>query len=184
MRRLIVGGEVEKLGFGIAVLGFSVVVNVVVSARLHAPARATGSPALEADAAHLRTDAATSLGVLVGLVLVEVTGAQWLDPVVALVVAVAIVVAGVRILTRSSRVLVDEALPDAELAAIRDGDRRVRRRGRRAASTSCARAGRARAGSIDMHVQFRAGTTLEEAHAIAHRLQDAIVERARPAPTC
>src|SRR5205814_1170286 len=68
----------------------------------------TQSAALEGDAAHLRTDALTSVGVLVGLVLVGITGAEWLDPAVALVVAGAIVSSGIRILTRSSRVLVDE----------------------------------------------------------------------------
>jgi cation diffusion facilitator family transporter len=176
VRRLIVGGHVEKLGFGIAVLGVSVVVNVVVSARMMRTARSTGSPALAADAAHLRTDAATSLGVLVGLVLVQVTDAQWIDPAVALMVALAIVVAGVRIVTQSSRVLVDQALPDDELQAIRDaigsfhgqgvcGFHKLRAR----------RAGTRRL--IDLHVQFVAGTTLEEAHGIAHRLQDTIVAR-------
>ena len=52
------------------------------------------------------------MAVLVGLVLIEVTGIEELDSVVALVVAVAIVYAGMRILSRSSRVLIDEALPE------------------------------------------------------------------------
>lgn len=176
IRRLVIGGEVEQLGIGIGVLALGIVVNLVVSARLLRTARATGSPALEADAAHLRTDAATSAGVLVGLVLVQVTGAEWLDPAIALVVAFAIVTAGVRIVTSSSRVLVDQALPESEMGAIRAviesfagegvvGFHKLRAR----------RAGTRRL--IDLHVQFRSGTTLEEAHAIAHRLQDGIVER-------
>ena len=49
----------------------------------------------------------------------QVTGASWIDPATALVVAAAIVVAGVRILSRTSRVLVDEALPPEELEAVR-----------------------------------------------------------------
>ena len=65
--RLVVGSEVESLGVGIAVMGFSVVANLVVSAVLSRQARAHESPALEGDAAHLRTDALTSAGVLVGL---------------------------------------------------------------------------------------------------------------------
>ena len=59
-------------------------VNLVVSQYLYRRARETDSAALDGDAAHLRTDAYTSLGVLVGLALVQVTGATWLDPVVAL----------------------------------------------------------------------------------------------------
>lgn len=176
VRRLIVGGEVEALWFGIAVLALSVVVNLVVSARLSARARQTGSPALEADAAHLRTDAATSGGVLVGLTLVQLTGAVWLDPVVALMVAAAIVVAGVRILRSSSRVLIDEALPAAELEAIVEEVRRFGPRG--AAGFHKLRARRAGARRyVDLHVQFRRGTTLEGAHAASHALQDAIRDR-------
>ena len=105
-----------------------------------------------------------------------VTGWDWLDPVVALVVAAVVAVAGVRILTRSSRVLVDETLPDPELEAIRDGGHRVRRRGIVGFHELRGRQAGARR-HVDLHVQFRAGTTLEEAHGTAHRLQDAIRER-------
>ena len=93
--------------------------NLVVSAWLFRRAAETESAALEGDAAHLRTDAYTSLGVLVGLALVHWTGQEWLDPVVALLIAGAIVVTGLRLVARSWRVLVDEALPPEELAAIR-----------------------------------------------------------------
>src|SRR5262249_3976151 len=65
--RLVVGSSVESLGVGIAVMAFSMVANLVVSAILSQTGRRTGSPALEGDAAHLRTDALTSAGVLVGL---------------------------------------------------------------------------------------------------------------------
>jgi cation diffusion facilitator family transporter len=177
VRRIVVGSHVHSLGFGIAVVAFSGVANLCVSTILGRRARETGSAALEGDAAHLRTDAATSIGVLVGLVLVQVTGEGWLDPVVALMVAVAIVVSGVRILTRSSRVLVDEALPEEELAAIRET---VVAFGRSHAVAGFHRLRARRAGArryVDMHVQFRAGTTLEAAHRGAHELQDAIGER-------
>jgi len=173
VRRLVVGGEVHALGFGIAVLALAVVVNLVVSARLSARARETGSPALEADASHLRTDAATSAGVLVGLALVQLTGEEWIDPVVALLVAASIVVAGVRILRSSSRVLIDEALPAEELAAIEEEVLGFGPRG--VAGFHKLRARRAGARRyIDLHVQFRSGTTLEAAHATSHTLQRAI----------
>jgi cation diffusion facilitator family transporter len=151
-----------------------------VSGLLARRARETDSPALEGDAAHLRTDAATSAGVFVGLLLVQITGATWLDPVVALMVAGAIVSAGVRLLMRASRVLVDEALPPEELAAVRDEIVQFAPRGVRGYHKLRAR----RAGSrryVDLHVQFAAGTTLEDAHETAHQLQDAIRERLRGA---
>lgn len=167
------GAKVEKLGLGIGVITFSAAVNFAVSRHLYGQAKLTDSPALEGDAAHLRTDAVTSLGVLVALALVAITGVDELDAVAALVVACAIVFTGVRLVTRSSRVLVDEALPEEELhlisAAIEGhgapeviGYHKLRAR---------------RAGShryIDLHVQFARGTTLERAHQVSHELQRAI----------
>ncbi len=176
VRHLIVGSQVDTLGFGIGVVAVSIVVNLVVGGVLSRRAHATDSAALHGDAAHLRTDALTSVGVLAGLIAVQVTGQQWLDPAVALLAAAVILVSGVRILSRSGRVLVDEALPAAELDAIRHevvafGPRGVagfhKLRARRAGARRL----------VDMHVQFRSGTSLEETHATAHALQDAIGER-------
>ena len=173
VHRLTAGGEIENIGVGIAVIGVSAAVNVVVSSYLYRQARLHDSPALEADGAHLRADAATSVAVLIGLVLIEVTGVQELDAIVALMVASAIVYAGVRILSRSSRVLVDEALPVDELDVVRSlaeefpGSELVgfhKLRGRRAGS----------ARYIDLHLQFAPGTSLERAHAVAHQLQASV----------
>jgi cation diffusion facilitator family transporter len=180
VRRLTEGAEIESLGLGIAVIGFSAAANLAVSTYLYRQASATDSPALEGDAAHLRTDAFTSLGVLVGLVLVKATGMEELDAITALLVAVAIVFAGLRILSRSTRVLVDEALPEEELAAVREaiekhGSKEIvgfhKLRARRAGSRRY----------VDLHVQFRDGTTLRRAHDLTHELQRAIRERLRGA---
>ncbi|MGH2968438.1 MAG: cation diffusion facilitator family transporter, partial [Solirubrobacteraceae bacterium] len=132
------------------------------------------------DAAHLRTDAYTSLGVLVGLALVQWTGQEWLDPVVALIIAAAIVITGLRLVGRSWRVLVDEALPADELSAIRQAIEEFA--GREVVGYHQLRTRRAGARRyVDLHVQFRAGTTLEAAHATAHALQDRIASRLRRA---
>lgn len=171
--RLVVGATVQSLGIGMAVMGFSVLANLGVSAVLLRQAKAHESPALEGDAAHLRTDAYTSAAVLVGLVLVQITGDVAFDSITALLVAAAIVVAGLRIIRRSSGVLVDEALPDSEMdrieaaiAAARTaevaGYHKLRAR----------RAGPRR--YIDLHVQYRSGTTLERAHDLAHRMREQI----------
>jgi cation diffusion facilitator family transporter len=140
----------------------------------------TDSPALAGDAAHLRTDAYTSLGVLVGLTLVAITGIDSLDSVTALVVAVAIVASGVRLVTSSSRVLVDEALPQDELDEVRD----VLRPHEDSEVVGFHALRARRAGSrryVDMHVQFRDGTSLERAHELAHQLQAEIRSRLRGA---
>lgn len=175
-RSLVQGPELQLLGFGIAVVGFSAAVNLIVSAWLFRRARDTQSAALEGDAAHLRTDAYTSLGVLVGLALVQWTGAEWLDPAVALIIAAAIVITGLRIVSRAWGVLVDEALPDPELEAIGTAIEVFAARG----VVGYHKLRTRRAGArryVDLHLQFRAGTSLEEAHAIAHALQDEIDRR-------
>ncbi len=171
--RLVVGAEVERLGVGIAVMGFSVVANLVVSTVLSRQAKAHDSPALEGDAAHLRTDALTSAGVLVGLGLVQVTGNAAFDSITALAVAGAIVAAGVRIVRRSSGVLVDEALPGEEMDRIEAAIAAARTP--EVAGYHKLRARRAGARRyIDLHVQYRSGTSLERAHELAHAMRDSI----------
>jgi cation diffusion facilitator family transporter len=171
--RLVVGASVERLGIGIVVMAFSVLANLAVSTILARQAARHDSAALAGDAAHLRADALTSLGVLAGLLLVQITGIVAFDSITALAVAAAIVVAGLRIIRRSSGVLVDEALPDEEMdriegviAAARTdevaGYHRLRAR----------RAGPRR--YIDLHVQYRSGTSLERAHQLAHQMRDSI----------
>jgi cation diffusion facilitator family transporter len=171
--RLVIGSSVETLGVGIAVMGFSMLANLAVSSVLSRQAKAHESPALEGDAAHLRTDALTSAGVLFGLLLVQVTGNAAFDSITALVVAVAIVWAGIRIIRRSSGVLIDEALPDVEMDRIEAAIASARSdevagyhklRARRAGSRR----------HIDLHVQYRSGTSLELAHELAHRMRDSI----------
>jgi cation diffusion facilitator family transporter len=174
-RRLVTGAEIESLGVGIAVIAFSCVANLAVSAFLYRRARALDSPALQADAAHLSTDALTSFGVLVGLLLVEITGEVAFDAIAALCVAVAIVVAGLRILTRSGRVLVDEAPPPEELDRIEAAIASERRHHPEIAGYHKLRARRAGARRhIDLHLQFTSGTTLEHAHTVAHHVRGAI----------
>jgi cation diffusion facilitator family transporter len=171
--QLVVGAEVDRLGVGIAVMAFSVFANLVVSTVLSRQARAHESQALEGDAAHLRTDAMTSAGVLFGLALVQITGDAVFDPITALVVAVAIVWAGFRILRRSSGVLVDEVLPSAEMDRIEQAIATARTADVAGYHKLRAR----RAGSrrhIDLHVQYRSGTSLERAHELAHQMRDSI----------
>ena len=77
------------------------------------------SIALEADGRHLMTDVWTSVGVVVGVAAVALTGLPWLDPVIALAVALNIVVTGYVLVRRSAHGLMDAALPDADQTAIR-----------------------------------------------------------------
>jgi cation diffusion facilitator family transporter len=171
--RLVIGASVEALGVGIAVMAFSVFANLCVSTVLSRQAKAHESPALEGDAAHLRTDALTSAGVLFGLALVQITGDVAFDSITALVVAVAIVWAGIRIIRRSSGVLIDEALPATEMDRIEAAIATARTAEVAGYHKLRARQAGARR-HIDLHVQYRSGTSLELAHELAHRMRDSI----------
>jgi cation diffusion facilitator family transporter len=173
VRRLFAGSEIDQVGIGIAIIGVSIAANLAVSGYLYRRARILDSPALEGDAAHLRADALTSIAVLVGLVLVEVTGHSSFDSIAALLVAGFIVSTGVRLAMRSGRELMDEAPPAAELDRIQRAIEEARPPEMAGYHKLRAR----RAGSrrhIDLHVQFRSGTSLEEAHRLAHALRDSI----------
>lgn len=112
--------EVRSLDIGAAVMAVSVVVNILVSRRLMKVARETDSPALEGDALHLRADVYTSLGILAGLVAIKATGLVILDPIVAIGVAIFILKAGLDLIKKSFRVIVDEKLSEDEINAVNE----------------------------------------------------------------
>jgi cation diffusion facilitator family transporter len=176
IRRLLSPGHLQSIPVGWGVIGFSVLANVVVSTVIARRARATSSPALEGDAAHLRTDAMTSVAVLVGLVLVKAIGAQWIDSAVALAVAAVILITGIKVLMRASQVLVDTALPRGEVDEIKRVVESFAARGVVGYHELRTRqAGDRR--YVDLHLQFRAGTSLEHAHRTAHEVQEEIDAR-------
>ena len=115
--RLIEPPPLDQLGWGLALSVLSSVFNGALAAVLLRAARRHRSMALEADARHLITDVWTSAGVVIGLVAVHFTGWIWLDPLLAIGVALNIVREGVSLVWRSSRGLMDEALePEAQAA--------------------------------------------------------------------
>jgi cation diffusion facilitator family transporter len=111
--------ELEQVGLGLAVSVAASIVNLGVALLLLRVGRARRSITLEANAHHLLTDVWTSVGVLLGVGAVALTGWQRLDPLVALAVAANIVWAGVGIVRRSVAGLMDAALPADQVARIR-----------------------------------------------------------------
>ena len=104
---------------GIVVMSLSVIINIFVSRNLFKVAKETDSMALLADAEHLRTDVLTSAGVLLGLVLIKLTGFKILDPIVAILVAILIVKAGIGLCTASMKNLLDSSLPEEDIEIIK-----------------------------------------------------------------
>jgi len=167
--RIIEGKALEYLSLGIAVMAVSVVVNVIVSRHLLRVARETDSLALEADARHLTADIYTSLGVLVALVVVQITGLDILDPVIALMVVLFILRTAYDVLKRSFGGLVDVRLPSGEEELIAScimehygellGFHELRTR----------KAGRER--HIDLHLVVAKTASVEEAHRLCDHLE-------------
>jgi cation diffusion facilitator family transporter len=94
------------------------VLNLAVALVLMRAGQRYNSIALEADGRHLMTDVWTSAGVIAALLAVLLTGWQWLDPLIAIAVALNILWTGYRLLKRSALGLLDRALPPPQRAAI------------------------------------------------------------------
>lgn len=109
----------EQVGWGLALSVGSSALNGLLAWQMFRAARVHRSIALEADARHLVTDVWTSGGVVVGLVLVQFTGWLWLDPLLAIGVALNILKEGVHLMWRSSQGLMDEAVEPEVMATIR-----------------------------------------------------------------
>jgi cation diffusion facilitator family transporter len=117
--RLVRPRALESIGVGVTVSVVASLVNLGAALVLARAGRRHHSITLEANARHLMTDVWTSAGVIVALAAVAASGWQWLDPVVALLVAANIVWSGTRIVGRSIGGLMDRALPPEEQAVVR-----------------------------------------------------------------
>jgi cation diffusion facilitator family transporter len=109
----------EQAGIGLAVAAVASGINAAWALFLGRRGKALRSPALMADARHLWADVVTSVGVLVGVGLVTLTGILWLDPLLAALTAVNIIFSGWRLLRESVGGLMDEAVPPATMERIR-----------------------------------------------------------------
>ena len=116
--RLLDPQPLEHVGIGLAVSVVASLVNLFTARVLLVAERKNRSLTLEADAHHLMTDVWTSVGVILGVGAVAVSGYLWLDQVLALLVAANIVWTGWKLLFRSMQGLMDVALPPAEHAQV------------------------------------------------------------------
>ena len=169
------GAELELLGLGIVVMALSAVVNLFVSSWLLRVARETDSRALEAEGYNLRTDVWGAAGVALGLAAALATGWTVLDPIIAGLIGLAILWTAFRLISGSTRVLLDESLPEEELTLIErvieheiENEEAVR---------GCHKLRARKSGPqrhVDFHLQLSARTTLGEAHKISDALEERI----------
>lgn len=108
------------LDLGIAAMVFALVANTLLIRKLTGVANRTGSTAIASEVIHLRSDSQAAIGIIVGLLLVWLTGKLWIDPLVAIACMVLPIVLAVRQMRRLLHPLMDGALPAEEMAAIEE----------------------------------------------------------------
>src|SRR4030067_1581049 len=117
-RKIFSGNEIELngelIGAGIAIMGISAIANFYVSRKIMKVAKHAESIALEADAYHLTTDVYTSIGVFIGLILIQITKNPIFDPLLAIIVALIILKASYDLTKRSVSGIMDVKLSDTE----------------------------------------------------------------------
>jgi len=159
---------------GMAVMVVTAVLDLFVSRYLLKVARETDSSAIRADAYHLTTDVWTAAGVFVALGLVEITGIRLFDPIVALIVAAAIIRVAITLTLEAAGVLIDARLPEDELHQLEEivmktprvvGFHKLRTR----------RSGPYR--QIDYHLIVPGSMPVVEAHKLTEQIEDAIRRR-------
>lgn len=162
----------ERLGAGAAVSAAASAVNLAVAIVLRRAGRMYDSITLEADAGHLMTDVLTSAGVLAGMGAVAVTGWAWLDPVIAVLVAVNILRTGSGIVHRSVDGLMDAAIPDCERNLILQAFDRHRGDGVEFHDLRTRRAGAVR--FVSFHVLVPGDWTVERGHLLLESIEGEI----------
>lgn len=171
--KLFHGVEIEEVNLGIAVMIISVIANFYVSSRLIKTAKITESIALEADAWHLRTDIFTSLGILLGLIIIRFTGIKILDPIMAIIVALFILKAAIQLTWKSVRDLVDVRLPSKEEDSIKTIIQKYSGKYFEFHKMRTRKAGSDR--FIDFHLVVCKGENIEEAHNLADQMEQEII---------
>ena len=166
---------VEQLGVGLAVSVAAAAINLGVSRVLIQAGKRYRSITLEADARHLMTDVWTTGGVIVGVALVGITGWQRLDPILALLVALNILVTGFGLLRRSALGLMDVSFPPAELQEVQEALEMFEPQGVKfhAVRTRSAAA----RGFVSMHILVPGEWSVQRGHHLAEEVEREIHRR-------
>ena len=173
-RKIVLGLHVHSESYlGIIVMLAAVIMNIIISTLLFKTAKESNSISLYADAEHLRTDVYSSLGVLIGLILIKVTGHSVLDPIVAILVAGFIYKAGHSIAQKALHNLLDQSLPKDDIEAIRKIVKEfakytsLKRHGIKARQVGPTK-------DIDLVLQFPEYTSICECHKICEEIEQQI----------
>ncbi|MDP3132416.1 MAG: cation diffusion facilitator family transporter [Burkholderiaceae bacterium] len=174
VQRLLHPQPLQAVGLGIALSVVSSVLNGALAWAMLRKARSHRSMALEADARHLFTDVWTSAGVVAGLLAVMATGWLWLDPVMAIAVALNIMREGASLVRRSTEGLMDHALEPQVLADIERTLDGFRHPTIRFDHITTRRAGQRR--FADLHMHMPSSWSLGRAAALRMAVEQALMD--------
>jgi cation diffusion facilitator family transporter len=173
VQRLIDPVELQRVGLGLGVTALATLINGAVGLTLIRAGRAHRSLTLVADGRHLLTDVWTSVGVIVAVLAVALTGWLVLDPLIAIAVGLNILVTGSRLVWRSASALMDAALPaedHARIVAVLD---RFRSDEVRFHELRTRESGRHR--HVSVHVLVPGAWTVQQGHDLLEDLEAALV---------
>ena len=158
---------------GIYVMAFAVIANFIVSSYLFYVAKKADSVSLYADAEHLRTDIFSSLGVLIGLILIKITGIVILDPIIAIIVAIIIIKAGYSISKETLNNLLDGSLPEEDMKKIESIlDNNISIKGYKDLKTR--KVGQCK--DIEITIFFEPNLTIAQCHKICDEIEEEIAK--------
>jgi cation diffusion facilitator family transporter len=160
---------IEDVGIGLLVSIAASLINLFAARELLKAGIAYNSITLEADAKHLMTDVWTSVGVIVGVGLVWLSGWLWLDPLLALLVAANIVWTGWQLLRRSASGLMDEAIPKEQIDTVDAILESYRQQGLNFHALRTRQAGRQ--AFITVHVLVPGNWTVQRGHDLVEQIE-------------
>jgi cation diffusion facilitator family transporter len=175
--RLLNPQPISKLELGLGLSVLASVVNGGVAWVLLRAGRRLRSITLRADAQHLLTDVWTSVGVVLGLVIVKVTGWLILDPIMALLVALHIAWVAIKLLQETTAGFMDSALPETDQALIWATLTAYQTQGIHFHALRTRVAGARN--FVSFHVLVPGDWTVQQGHALCEQLEQAIM-RALP----
>ena len=173
IERIITPRDLEQIGWGLTISTVAAVINGGTALVLLRAGRLHRSPVLVADGKHLMTDVWTSVGVIVGVGLVVVTGWNRLDGIVALAVGLNIIVTGINLLRTSTAGLMDKALSDEDHLKIVKVLTKYESDEVKFHELQTREAGRQR--FVSMHVLVPGAWTIQKGHDLSENLEADII---------
>lgn len=178
VQRFVDPRPLEQLDIGLGVSILAGILNFIVARVLLQAGKKYRSVTLDADANHLMADVRTTVGVLFAIVAVWITGWTVLDPLIALIVAVQVIWAGIRLVRESVLGLMDTALPPEEVQQITDLIEKHAHQGVHFHALRTRQSGAQR--FMTVHIQVPGNWSVQDGHALLEEIENDVYHALRP----